>query len=104
MNRRSRLRLLTERRDNQLRPKIRATDTDVDHIVEVATCTHGIRESQQPFSLLQHHRFDRRAADGITRRLTQSHMQHCAIFRGVDAIAAPHLVYALAQLDHIGQT
>ena len=43
------------------------------------------------------------AADAGARRLAQRHVQHRAILGGVDLLAAPHRIDALAQPDGVGE-
>ena len=92
--------------------EVRAADADIDHIADAlarmalpGAAAHAISEIRHPVQHgmdLGHHILAVDEDRGAARR-AQGHMQHGALLRDVDLVAAEHGVDALAQAGLLGE-
>src|SRR5262245_46722268 len=87
-------------------PEIRSADADIDDIADAlvrvalpCAAAHSLGEIRHPVENGPDLGHDIRAVafDGCAARRTQGHVQHCAVLRDVDLVAAEHRLHALLE-------
>src|SRR5262245_16459385 len=94
------------------RPTIRSTDADIDYAADAlarvalpGATAHPLREIRHPIEngVDLGHDIPAVVYDGGAARRAQGHVQHCAVLRDVDLVAAEHRLNALLEPDLPGE-